>query len=219
MLLRLSSGHRSRAGFVAICERFLAVRFSAVAFPPFLPPNLPSATACGFSFVRILEWRVPSRCSRMAFSSTERAVVAKSCSLLERLGIIRFGTVFKALFLAPISLALFACVAQAAPQKDLSDCVGTNFDTTKCISEHYKNADADLNVTFQKALKSAADYGPKDVAKLRDAQRKWVAYRDAECEAEYSLFGGGSGGPAAHSGCLLRITEQRIEDLKAAYTL
>jgi hypothetical protein len=39
---------RDFAAFLAICLRFLAVRASARAFPPFNPPSLPSATAAGF---------------------------------------------------------------------------------------------------------------------------------------------------------------------------
>jgi uncharacterized protein YecT (DUF1311 family) len=97
--------------------------------------------------------------------------------------------------------------------------IGSNAEITACMFEHYRTADTDLNRVYQEALKSAGHYGPKDVDYLRDAQRKWIAYRDAECEAEYSLFGGGTGGPAARSTCLLRITRRRIEDLKSAYFL
>lgn len=95
----------------------------------------------------------------------------------------------------------------------------TNAELTSCLFEAYKKADAQLNTVYQKALKSAAEYAQKHVANLRDAQRKWVAYRDAACEAEYSLFEGGSGGPAEKASCLLRVTRQRTEDLKNAYHL
>lgn len=110
-----------------------------------------------------------------------------------------------------IAASLSECAAE--------ECIGTNAETTACLFEHFRIADANLNTVYQEALKSAAHYGPKDVNNLRDAERKWIACRDAACEAEFSLFGGGSGGPAGRATCLLRITGRRIEDLKTAYFL
>ena len=47
---------RDFAAFWAISLRFLGVSDSALAFPPFKPPSLPSATAAGFfSFEGITE--------------------------------------------------------------------------------------------------------------------------------------------------------------------
>lgn len=40
--------HRERAAFLAIADRFFALKLSARAFPPFNPPRRPSATAAGF---------------------------------------------------------------------------------------------------------------------------------------------------------------------------
>jgi uncharacterized protein YecT (DUF1311 family) len=119
-------------------------------------------------------------------------------------------------------LSAALCLLLAVPlliQGAEEDCIGTTLKTTNCLFERYKTADAILNTVYQRALKSAADSGPKGVANLKDAQRKWIAYRDAACQAEYSLFAGGSGGPAEKAMCLLRITSQRTEDLKSAYLL
>jgi len=55
------------------------------------------------------------------------------------------------------------------------------------------------------------------VQNLKDAERKWMAYRDAICKAEYGLVGGGSAGPSIQVSCLIRITKQRIADLQAGY--
>jgi len=62
-------------------------------------------------------------------------------------------------------------------------------------------------------------YTPEDVRNLKDAERQWIAYRDAACKAEYGLWGMGSGGPSARTVCLIRITKQRIVDLKDAYIM
>jgi uncharacterized protein YecT (DUF1311 family) len=112
---------------------------------------------------------------------------------------------------------LFALAVKpvAAPYRE-DACTGTTVETTNCLFQHYQQADKRLNTVYGKAVKIASR-DEKDLANFRDARRKWIAYRDAAYEAEYSLFGGGSGGPAAKAACLWRITEQRIQDLKHAY--
>jgi len=119
------------------------------------------------------------------------------------------------IFLLTCCFLITPLVAQSADD----DCAGTTAETTACLYARYKTEDASLNAIYQRALKSAAEHSPKDLANLRDAQRKWVAYRDAACEAEYSLWGLGTGGPSAREACLLRVTRSRIEDLKSAYFL
>lgn len=44
----MRGAQRTRAACLAISLRRSFESFAARAFPPFLPPNLPSATACGF---------------------------------------------------------------------------------------------------------------------------------------------------------------------------
>jgi len=116
------------------------------------------------------------------------------------------------------AIVFLLAVPLLAPGAD-EDCTGSTLTTTNCLFEHYKAADAILNTVYQKALKSAGEYGQRDIVNLKDAQQKWIAYRDAACQAEYSLFGGGSGGPAEKAMCLLRITVQRTQDLKRTYLL
>ncbi len=50
-----------------------------------------------------------------------------------------------------------------------------------------READAELNRVYQKALKAMPDADTKD--KLREAQRAWVAFRDAEIDLNTSLPG------------------------------
>ena len=99
-------------------------------------------------------------------------------------------------------------------------CDGNTYETAVCLVRVLKRVDAELNTVYQTALKVAKDpYTPADVQNLKDAERKWIAYRDAACKAERGLWGTGTGGPATHSICLIRITELRIADLKTAYLL
>ena len=48
-------------------------------------------------------------------------------------------------------------------------------------------ADAELNTTYQKTLESLPDAATKE--KLREAQRAWVAFRDAEISLNSALPG------------------------------
>jgi len=102
----------------------------------------------------------------------------------------------------------------------LDNCDGTTYDMSVCLSKILKKTDAELNAVYKQALEVAKDpFTPQDVRNLKEAERKWIAYRDAACKAEYSLWGGGTGGPLANLRCLIRITQQRIDDIKSAYML
>jgi len=114
-----------------------------------------------------------------------------------------------------LMIGLFTIPARS--QNDNGVCDGNTAEVTACLVQHFKTADADLNAVYQKAIKSATEYGPTDLANLKDAQRKWIAYRDAVCEAEFALYQGGTAGGPAKFACLWRITDQRTHDLKEAY--
>ena len=47
------------------------------------------------------------------------------------------------------------------------------------------------------------------------AQAKWVEYRDTHCAAVAAIYQGGSMQPMQRDACLVRLTEQRIAELKA----
>ena len=48
---------------------------------------------------------------------------------------------------------------------------------------------------------------------LRDAQRAWIAFRDAECLNEYAQWGSGSMRHIAGTACILDLTADRTIDL------
>lgn len=70
-------------------------------------------------------------------------------------------------------------------------------------SMSYEQADQDLNEMYQQ-LKAVVDAPHQDA--LIDAQLAWLEYRDANCAYE-----------ADQQSCLARMTEARIQDLKAQY--
>ena len=83
-----------------------------------------------------------------------------------------------------------------------------------CLSTILKRIEADLSDVYQRALKTT---GSRNLKNLKAAQARWIAYRDADCKAEYELFEGGSGGPNAFAACKIGLTRRRIDALVAAY--
>jgi uncharacterized protein YecT (DUF1311 family) len=106
----------------------------------------------------------------------------------------------------------------AIGQDEETKCCCTTYDMSVCLSKVHDKVDAELNATYQKALTMTKRLDSQDVEKLIDAERKWTTYRDSACDAEYGLWGGGSGGPNARTICVIRLTRQRTNDLKRVYT-
>lgn len=50
---------------------------------------------------------------------------------------------------------------------------------------------------------------------LRDAQRAWIAFRDADCDHEYAIWGEGSMRQIAGALCLLERTATRTLELRS----
>jgi uncharacterized protein YecT (DUF1311 family) len=115
----------------------------------------------------------------------------------------------KAFLILPL---LVAVVAATVAQDEETKCCCTTYDMSVCLSKIHDKVDAELNTTYQKALGMTKRLGIQDIENLKDAELKWIAYRDAACKAEYGLWGGGSGGPNAHTMCLVRLTKQRTTD-------
>lgn len=119
--------------------------------------------------------------------------------------------------ISAIFLPLVVLASVALAQDDETKCCCTTYDTSVCLSKIHDKIDAELDTTYQEALSMAKRFTGEDVENLKDAERKWIAYRDAACKAEYGLWGRGSGGPNAHAMCMIRITRQRTADLKVTY--
>ena len=70
------------------------------------------------------------------------------------------------------------------------------------------------NQRLAATLKSTLDKTPVR-AQTEQGQAKWVEYRDAHCAAVAAIYEGGSMQPMQRDSCVVRLTEQRIEELKA----
>ncbi len=92
-----------------------------------------------------------------------------------------------------------------------------------CAEQDFKAADARLNAAYKAMLgrvEIGTDFDRKTQAGLRaaiqDAQRKWLAFRDADCkEAVGREWTGGTGMTAAVYTCLTEKSLARIKELDA----
>lgn len=115
-------------------------------------------------------------------------------------------------------LAVFACatVVHAAGSKSAYDkCMdaagGVDPAMRACDDQEFSARDAELNRVY-KQLADRLDPGRK--AKLRDAERAWVSFRDKECEFIRSPEDGGTMAALVEMGCEIDLTKQRTVQLK-----
>jgi uncharacterized protein YecT (DUF1311 family) len=105
-----------------------------------------------------------------------------------------------------IVLCLWGFTASAA-------CPGqTQIEINDCAATRYGQSDFQLNAVWPQVKGYMDSIGAGAV--LLDAQRKWLAYRDATCLAEIAPFAGGSIQPLIWYECLNRVTLARIYELQ-----
>nr|WP_319250424.1 lysozyme inhibitor LprI family protein [uncultured Celeribacter sp.] len=88
-----------------------------------------------------------------------------------------------------------------------------------CAYQAWQQADEELNETYGWALGVSENWSLAAQDALRDAQRAWVPYRDAACEAEGFLFEGGSMQPLIVYSCKEHLTRQRTQEMRAVYEM
>jgi len=117
------------------------------------------------------------------------------------------------------ALILIAFCGPALAEEPQVDCDNamTQTDMNICSYQDYQAADVELNETYAWAMDRAKGYGQTAADALRTAQRAWIPYRDAACEAEAVLYEGGSIQPLIMSSCLANLTRQRTDEMRSAY--
>lgn len=101
-----------------------------------------------------------------------------------------------------------------------SPCQGvvTTAEMAQCFSKASKAADKDLNDTYGRIMRFLDIEGREaDREALRKAQRLWIPYRDAACDAMRQLYGSGTAAPVNQLACQYYQTKARIEDLRTGY--
>ncbi|MBC7808222.1 MAG: DUF1311 domain-containing protein [Akkermansiaceae bacterium] len=112
----------------------------------------------------------------------------------------RIVIAFVAGALCTLALVAPRPVAQAQSQSEMNQMEAKN----------YAKADAELNRVYAKLTKKLDKEG---IAKLKRAQRAWIAYRDTEMELAADMARGGSMMPMLSSGAGAQLTKDRTKYL------
>lgn len=151
---------------------------------------------------------------------------------------VRTGVVAQEAVRAPDRAALSACLSAAeAARKPAESCIGTvqdrcmkmpGGDTTigmsDCTGREAAAWDERLNAAYKAAL--AGDLGQQDATGrggrklkgadlLREAQRAWITFRDAKCDAARLPMEGGTGAGLLAGSCHLQETARQALWLEA----
>ncbi|MNF62985.1 hypothetical protein D3C85_1203410 [compost metagenome] len=86
---------------------------------------------------------------------------------------------------------------------------GVTVNMLDCTGHETEQQDARLNQNFKAAMQALAQ---AQQAQLRDAQRLWIKFRDADCTLLGSLTGGTIDSVNSAS-CFLDMTKKRADDL------
>jgi uncharacterized protein YecT (DUF1311 family) len=114
---------------------------------------------------------------------------------------------------------ILLCLLSAPPVAagDADTCVmaaQTQADINECSTQRYKAADSLLNRTY-KEIQATVDSG--QFAKIRQAQRAWITYRDTACEAQALAYATGSLYTSVYTNCLTDMTRVRTAKLREVY--
>lgn len=115
------------------------------------------------------------------------------------------------------ALLLAAPAVLGAQEREFCPEGRTQADLTACAAEELARADTRLNERYQQLLRELAPE-PNRVEALREAQRAWIRFRDAECDYEASAFEGGSMQPMVDALCVAQLTQDRADDFQRMIT-
>ena len=125
------------------------------------------------------------------------------------------------LLLATPALSLDQSQIQSACYTDCEKEMGSNPEYKACLARAADTADGLLNQEFsalQEGVRTAAkDMGVKpdvQLDMLKDAQRKWIAFRDDACNFEDSLAFGATATGGYLSSCICALSYRRINDFE-----
>lgn len=137
--------------------------------------------------------------------------------LIDRLLLTRFLSAVcvsfaSAAIVSPLLATSPAISAPLLAQQPNCNNAQTQTDMNICAGQSYKTADRALNRTYQTLLPKLSAARRQ---KLADAQRRWITFRDTECDFYGSEAEGGTMQPMLVAGCKDQITQQRTADFNA----
>ena len=87
---------------------------------------------------------------------------------------------------------------------------GVTYDMVECSSAELSLQDARLNLAYKNAMGVLSSESKN---RLREAQRIWIKFRDADCSIYYNLSGG-TMDSLNGAGCELSMTQERADALE-----
>lgn len=142
------------------------------------------------------------RFSLSFFVLLSRRFISNSCSLTPIL-----------VCVISLSLLFTSSDAKSNEPSDLG-CEGSTLEQHGCMTKLLSEADKELNTAYQSLIRLARNHGEEWVQDLRAAQRKWVEYRDLNCEFYGNYLKGGSGEGLYFGACKIRMTRERTVELQ-----
>jgi uncharacterized protein YecT (DUF1311 family) len=113
-----------------------------------------------------------------------------------------------------VFLLMFFIFATGTAARAQCEEAKTTLQINECFAKELKKADARLNRVYRLTQEKLS---PEDAALLQKTQRAWVAFRDAQCEAEHALMGEGTAGPMTLMSCKLEMTRKRTAEIRTTY--
>ncbi|MEP7223236.1 MAG: lysozyme inhibitor LprI family protein [Novosphingobium sp.] len=110
-----------------------------------------------------------------------------------------------------MSLIILAA-ALAAPSINCAK-TSAQAELNECALADLTKADAALNDQWEITFRAFANQSPDDASRLRTAQRAWIVYRDAECDAEHPFDIGVSLDKMLNIFCRTDLTIERTRTL------
>ena len=114
---------------------------------------------------------------------------------------------FTAIVVAVVLLGA-AAFAFAGDAGNPDECDGSTPEIVDCLMAQHARWDKELTIAYQRAIKDATA-AEKD--KLREAERAWIKYRDANCA--YYAAGEGTIARINTAACMRDMTKARAEEL------
>jgi len=111
---------------------------------------------------------------------------------------------------APWWAVSLLCLAATATHAQAPACAEatTQAAMNACAAADFADADRDLNRAYTQ-LQQRLETSRKTA--LREVQRSWLTYRDAQCAFDAKPYAGGSMAPLVRATCLGALTKQRTQ--------
>lgn len=114
-----------------------------------------------------------------------------------------------------LSITLLSLLPALAPAFEWTDeCDQNQLSMNTCAAQELQFHDQRLNALYQQQMQYLED--PLTRERLRNAQRAWIAFRDADCRYQVGeREDSGSIWPLLQNNCLTERTRKRVEELES----